>query len=248
MNRPVAAWVMQVLGPIAFVGFVVWAIVDTRRNRRLSLVSLALIGGTTMWWQEWYGDWGSYLLYNPHFRLLPWHSSLWTTPNKPWFVIAAYGWYYAAIFPLMLVAISRVRRARPNWNRHLTGIGVSLVLFYAWDLLVEGSAAAFGWWSYSPVFGAALKSSKGTFPLLFPILAFCLFGVTVTWIIDQRDDLGRFRFETAAGVLRIREGWRREVGRAGAWIAMLNLAYAILLMAPIVLWRDVWGPASQLVP
>jgi hypothetical protein len=248
MNQPTAAWVIQVLGPIVFVGFVAWAIVDTRRNRRLSLVSLALIAGTTMWWQEWYGDWGSYLLYNPHFRLLPWHSSLWTTPNKPWFVIPAYGWYYATIFPLMLLAISRVRQARPNWNRHLTTVLVALGLFYAWDLVVEGSAATFGWWSYSHALGAALNSSKGTFPLLFPILLFCLFGVVVTWIMDQRDDRGRFRLETVTGVVRIREGWRREVGRAGAWVAMLNIAYIACLIAPLVLWRDVWGPASSVVP
>jgi hypothetical protein len=248
MNQPTAAWVIQVLGPIVFVGILVWAIVDTRRHRRLSLVSLALIAGTTAWWQEWYGDWGSYLLYNPHFRLLPWHSSLWTTPNKPWFVIPAYGWYYATIFPLMLLAISRVRQARPNWNRHLTTVLVALGLFYAWDLVVEGSAATFGWWSYSHALGAALNSSKGTFPLLFPILLFCLFGVVVTWIMDQRDDRGRFRLETVTGVVRIREGWRREVGRAGAWVAMLNIAYIACLIAPLVLWRDVWGPASSVVP
>src|SRR5437588_1052308 len=248
MGEPTASWVMEVLGPIVFLGFIVWAVVDTRRSRRLSLVSLALIAGTTMWWQEWYGDWGSYLLYNPHFRLLPWRSSLWTTPNKPWFVIAAYGGYYAVIFPLMLALIARVRSARPTWNRHVVAIGVSLVLFYAWDLLVEGGASVLGWWSYTDVAGAAIHSSKGTFPLLFPILLFCFFGVVATWILDQRDDLGRFRFEVVAGVGRVREGWRRELGRAGAWVVLFNGLYVVCLIAPLVAWREVWGAASALVP
>jgi hypothetical protein len=226
----------------------VWAVVDTRRHRRLSLVSLVLIAGTSAWWQEWYGDWGSYLLYNPRFRLIPWHTSLWTSPNKPWAVIPAYGWYYAIVFPAMIVVIDQVRRRRPTWNRHLTTILVALAIFYAWDLFIEGTASRLGWWSYTHSMGSSLHSSKGSFPLLFPILLFCVFGVVLTWIIDQRDDLGRFRFEVAGGVLRIREGWRREAGRAGAWIVMLNLTYAVCLIAPLVIWREGWGAASQLVP
>jgi len=253
LGTPTVPWVLEIVGPVVFAGFIAWVILNTRRSRRLSLVSLALIAGTSMWWQEWYGDWGSYLLYNPHFALLPWHHTPWTTPNKPWFVIPAYGWYYAIIFPLMLAIIGRVRRARPAWNRlrwkqALTAVVVSLILFYAWDLTVEGAASALGWWSYTHPIGPTLNSTKGTFPLAFPILLFCLFGVVVTWIIDQRDDLGRFRFEVAAGTYRLAAGWKREVARAGLWIVMMNLAYIVCLIGPLIIWRHIGGPSSVLVP
>jgi hypothetical protein len=236
------------MGPVVFVVVGTWAILDTRRNRRLSLLTLALVAGTSMWWQEWFGDWGSYLIYNPKFHLIPWHTSLWTTPNKPWSVIPAYGWYYAIIFPFILFVVSRIRQARPTWNRHLTTITVALVLFYAWDLAVEGVASQMGWWSYTHTFGPALNSSKGSFPLLFPILVFCLFGVVATWIMDQRDDRGRFVFEAMVGVPRVAEGWRRETARAATWVVTLNGLYVVLLIAPVVFWRQVWGPVSHIVP
>ena len=248
MGVPTASWVFEIVGAVAWVALLVVLVTQTVRTRRLSFWGCLFIGGTSMFWLEWYGDWATYLLYNPRFHLLGWHRSLWTTPNKPTAVIAAYGWYYCFIFPAILGIVALLRRRRPEWGRPMTLLLVTIPLFYAWDLLVEGMASVLGWWSYTSDLGPAINSSKGSFPLLYPILFFTFFGVVATWVMDQRDDRGGFRLETVAGVARLGAGWRREVGRAATWSVALNVLYLVTLIGPIVALRAWFGSSSHLVP
>lgn len=252
MPDPTARWVFEILGPLLWLGMLAYFGRRAVREGRLPTNALIFIAATTMWWQEWYGDWGAYLLYNPKFGLLGWGSTTWTTPNKPWFVIPAYGWYYAIIFPLMLGLMARLRLRRPRWGRLATLLVVTVPLFYLWDLLVEGVSVQAGYWSYTFHWGPALTAERSGFPLVFPLvhplLLFVFFGVVATWVMDQRDDLGRHRHEVLLGAHRLKEGWRRELARAWSWVIMMNAAYWILLMFPLIGIRLAAGPPSALVP
>jgi hypothetical protein len=200
-----------------------------------------------MWWLEWYGDWGSYILYNPHFHLLGWRSTLWTTPNKPIAVFFAYGWYYALIFPAMLALVGVARRRWPTVGRTTILLAVATVSFYIWDLLVEGGASLLGWWSYVHHVGPAVESSKGSFPLLYPILLFTAYGVAVAWVMDQRDAHDEFRLETLVGIQRIKGTSQRETARVLVWSITLNVMYIVILIAPLIAIRSWFGPPSHIV-
>lgn len=233
---------------IVFVGLVVWGVWDTVRHRRLSITTLGLVAGTSMWWSEWFGDWGAYLLYNPHYDLIPWGSSTWTTPNKPWWMVPAYGAYYAVGIPGSLKLVGWVRRVRPEWGRLPTLLVVTGLFFYAFDVAIEIPATTFGWWTYAHTWGPVYESSRGTFPLLYPVLVVDAYILVVCWLIDRRTDSGVVRFEVMLGTNRVRAGWRRETARLGAWVATLNVAYLVVLMAPLVLIRLAFGPGNGLVP
>jgi hypothetical protein len=46
----------------AFVAPMIWMVIDTRRRGELGLVGLLAIAGFSIFWQEFYADWGAYLL------------------------------------------------------------------------------------------------------------------------------------------------------------------------------------------
>lgn len=47
-----------------FIVLAIWIIVDTSRRRELGLVGLQAIAGFSIFWQEFYADWGAYLMWN----------------------------------------------------------------------------------------------------------------------------------------------------------------------------------------
>ena len=52
------------------------------------------------------------------------------------------------------------------WEAASRGLlGITIPVFYAWDLFVEGFAAYLGWWSYTDGWGPALDTDRGSFPL-----------------------------------------------------------------------------------
>ena len=235
---------------VCYVGYAVLLVTgyrDFRKSGRLSLTSLGLLAGTTMWWLEWYGDWGSYLLYNPNYSLIPWHQSTWTTANKPWFMIAAYGLYYAVAIPMGLKVIGAVRRRWPSINRQ-----VSLLLlvpyFLVEDLLIEIPATHLGWWHYDNVWGPALHSANSDLPLLFPMVFTTAFVIVGCWLIDQRDANDVCDFERRFGVQKAEAGLARELRRLVAWSVTLNATYVGVLIAPLVALRLAFGVDSAIVP
>ena len=248
MRKPVVPWVFEIGGTVAWVALAAVFAVRAWRKREFPVAGLIFLAATTMFWQEWFGDWAGYLLYNPRFKLMPWHRSVWTTPNKPWAVVSAYGWYFAAIFPALLAIISVVRRARPQWGRLPTLLAVSVPVFWAFDIMIEGVASRLSWWTYTKPTGPAIHSARGNYPFLYPTLVFVFFGVVMTWVLDQRDQTGRHRFEVLLGVTKLKEGWKRETARVGAWVATMNVLYWALLIFPIVLVRQIGGGASSVVP
>ena len=248
MGEPTAKWVFQGLGPAVFAAMVVYFAVETYRRRRLSFGAVLLVAFTAIWWQEWYGDWGSYILYNPKFALIPWGTTKWTTPNKPWAVIAAYGWFYPTIYLLAIAVVRRVRAAWPEIPKWVAILLVTAPLLYAWDLFVEGAASRLGWWSYTDFVGPALTGAKGNFPLLYPILLNPLFAFVTTTVLLWRDDKDRPQVEVRSGVTRARSGWRQDVARVAVWAVTANVLYFVTLVGPIVVIRELFGHANELVP
>jgi hypothetical protein len=244
VTEPLAPWVFQVVGPLvwlAMAGFHAWR---TAGRRQLSAGALFFIGATTMWWQEWYADWGGYLLFSPHFELMPWGATTWTTPHKPWAVIPAYGWFFGLGLPGLLAAVESVQRRQPRWSAWAAAAAVVVPVFYAIDLGIEGFATVMGWWTYTNPVGPVLHTSRGSFPLLYPVLLFVFWALVTVRLSLARDDRGR----RLLGVDRVSEGWKRELARAGAWSVTLNVLFWFLLVFPLILVRQGLGTSSSLVP
>ena len=249
MGQPDFGWIFEIGGALAFVGFGAYYLRKTIRTRELSLGALIFVACLTMAWQEFYADWGAYLLYNPEFKLLPWGATKWTSPNKPWAVLAGYGWFYSVLFPAMLWVLARLRAARPRWSRTTTVAVVAVPVLYAWNFVsADGVATRFGWWTYADTVGPVLTSSKGSFPLLYPLALFVLFAVVALWFIDRRDDHGRPTFERMTRAHDAEPGWPRDLRRLGAWIVTMNGLYLITLTGPLVVLRELFGDPSSLVP
>ena len=77
-----ANW-FELVQSTAFVALMIWVVIDTRRRGELGPAGLLTIAGFSIFWQEFYADWGAYLLWSPDFHMLPWGSTTWTTPDKP---------------------------------------------------------------------------------------------------------------------------------------------------------------------
>jgi hypothetical protein len=248
VTEPVAPWIFQVVGPLIWLAMAGFHARRTASSRQLSTAALFFIGATTMWWQEWYADWGGYLLFSSHFELMPWGDTPWTTPNKPWAVIPAYGWFFGLGLPALLAAVESVRRRRPHWNVWAAVAVVVVPIFYAIDLGIEGFATVMGWWTYANPLGPVLHTSRGSFPLLYPVMLFVLWALVTIRLFLARDDRGRWSHERLLGVDRVSEGWKRELARAGAWSATLNVLFWFLLVLPLILVRQAFGESSSLVP
>src|SRR5580698_9845954 len=247
LDAPRALWVFPTIMFVGYAVLLAWCILDTARNRRLSIVTLGLLAGTTMWWAEWFGDWGAYLLYSPRYQLLWWHQSTWTTPNKPLFMIAAYGVYYAVAIPIGLALVNRIRRWRPSWPAAVTLLLI-VPYFFMEDAIIEYPATHLGWWTYVNPIGPTIGSSRGVFPFLYPMVFTTIFVLTGCWLIDRYDANGRRVFEVRLGVERLKEGWRREIGRLASWVGVLNVTYLVTLIGPLVVLRLAFGPQKSLVP
>jgi hypothetical protein len=113
---------------------------------------------------------------------------------------------------------------------------------------VEGTATALGWWSYTTVYGPAILTDRGNYPLVYPLLLFVFYGVLATWILDSRHEGGQHRHEVLMGVNKLRPGWRRQLGRALSWIVMMNVVYWVSLEFPLVLIREWFLTGSSAVP
>ena len=84
-------WLVEIGGWVVFVAVAAYLAIRWRKYGAPATAALLFIGCFTMWWQEFYADWGAYLYYNPDLILLPWGPAPFTTPNKPLYVLAGYG-------------------------------------------------------------------------------------------------------------------------------------------------------------
>jgi hypothetical protein len=252
-----AQWFFEIVGPLLAVGLAVIFLARARRSGTLSLTALVFFGAITMFWQEWYTDWGAYLRYNEHFHLMPWGTTFWTTPNKPWAVIASYGWFFAAGLPLIVWACTRVARRRAVARgavfdgRVPLGVVAAVAgpLFWIGDILAEGLFTKLNWYQYTRTTGPAISSSsRGSFPVLYPAVLFVVWAIVTIWLLSQPGPDGLRPHERFMRVDRVRPGARRELARFAAMAVFLNVSFWFLLVFPSILVRVAFGSSSSLVP
>jgi hypothetical protein len=231
---PAVPWLFETPSYVLWVVLACYFLLQARRNRQLSIAALTFLSATTMFWQEFYADWGAKLVYSPAFALIPIELPF-TTPNKPWLMFASYGWYFVAIFTLQVWLVNRLRHR--NISLTFAVLMVSIPFFYLWDLLLEGTAVYMGWWTYVDIAQPMIMTARGALPLLHPIGTFTVYGTIMTLLLSQRDDTGRVRFEALGGAAAMMPGPGREIRRLLTWIVVMNLVYALFLTLPCMLVR-----------
>ncbi len=164
-------WVIPIVGSI----FIVLAIADVVRRRRLTWGLLFLFNSIAVYWMETIGDWGQMLFYSPAFaehHLLNWLPL--KTPNDPLFMPFAYAVYWG-VHALLVLWLSQWLSSRTGWSMLKSMLVLAIPVNYIWDFLVEGTATAMGWWTYDPGIGPVLEwDSGGRITLLWTIGLMCI--------------------------------------------------------------------------
>jgi Spirocyclase AveC-like len=196
-----AAWLMEIGGWIVFGLVAVFLLYRWRKNGRPDTAALLFIGCFTMWWQEFYADWGAYLYYNPDLTLLPWGKSPYTTPNKPVYVLAGYGWFYAGGFAAVLTLFQWFRRRYSSVNYPAALVITVFVPFILWNFVTaDGVSYVTNWFQYLESIGPTIHTDKGGLQLIYQGVPLSIFAVAVVASLDRRDADGRTWFER---VLRV---------------------------------------------
>ncbi len=247
-DTPLVPWIFQIVGPIAWfaiAGLLLW---QSRRNNGLTFVAITFFAATTTWWQEWYADWAGYLRFSGEFALIPWYSTTWAAPTKPWAVIAGYGWFIGLAIPAIVLLVNRATRDRTGAGRYLLAAAITAPIFWAIDIAVEAVATALNWWEYTNPTGPVIKTANGDFPIVYPSLVFVLWAVLTVLILMRRDANGLFLHERLVRIDRIRTGIGRDITRALAMAVTLNMTFWFVLVLPTILIRQYTGDPSILVP
>lgn len=165
-------WGIPVIGSV----FIVLAIADVFRRRRLTWGFLFLFNSMAVYWMETIGDWGQMLIYSPAFaehHLLDWIPL--KTPNDPLFMPFAYAVYWG-VHALLVLWLSQWLSSRLGWSMLKSMLVLAIPVNYLWDFAVEGTAALMGWWTYDPGMGPVLEwPDGGRITLLWTI------GLMCTW-------------------------------------------------------------------
>jgi hypothetical protein len=249
MPPPVNTWVMETgsfyLWPLIFVLCAAWAL----RTRKFPVMLLILLAASSSFWQEFFGDWGAYLSWNPAFARLPfWGDMAYTTPVKPVFIPLSWGWWFAlSITPLLMLTIWLARKF-PALSSSWWALITVAPLYSAYELYAEGSAVAQSWWSYNAVIGPQWTASNGAgMSLIWPvILAF--WAAWVVALLAKKDENGQWWHERKLGVAATGSGWTHEIKRLGAFILMFQVTFLLVVTLPPIIARLMFGGPSLLVP
>ena len=248
MGEPLNPWMMETGSIIFWCVLAAISVVLTLRYKRLLLMPLLLIAATSGFWQEFFGDWGAYVAWNPHFARLPfWGEMAFTTPVKPLFIPFSWGWWFAISLSALVMVVRFVHAKVPAISTTVAAFVIALPLFTLYQIYVEGTSVANGWWTYDVVIGPSLQSPKGRLPLIFDVeLAF--WAALVIALVAARDARGFFWHERKLGVDTIAPGFKREAARAGAFMLMFQVTMFAINIAPAIIGRLLFGGPSLLVP
>lgn len=243
---PVGARLWAIAMWAVAVAFLTIGVVQSFRKRKLSRVFLMTVASASAFWQETYGDWGSYLLYSPRFARYGWGETIWTSPVRCWWFIAGYVFFYVSFFLALEKAFYVVKDRWPNSNPYMTTTIVSFPMFYLFDLIVEGAAHGFGWWHYQFAFGPTIAVGDGHFPLVWPILEQVPFMALVVFAATWRNSNGEDIFQLLARkVVKRRPG---QLAILASWIVTLNVTFLLTTILPLMALRWLAGPASLTIP
>jgi hypothetical protein len=249
MASPVNTWVMETgsfyIWPLIFVLSALYAI----QKKRLPVMLLLLLAGSSSFWQEFFGDWGAYLSWNPAFAQLPfWGEMAYTTPIKPVFIPLSWGWWFAiSITPLLMLTLWLSRKfpkISVNWWAFLA----VFPLYAAYELYAEASAVSQSWWAYNAVIGPQWTAANGAgMSIVWPVVL-ALWAVWIVCLLANKDDAGLWWHERKLGIAPDGSGWAHEAKRLGAFIVMFQVTIFLIATLPPILARIMFGGPSLLVP
>lgn len=193
---PAGVWVFNWVIPIVGTLFLVLAIADVVRRRRLTWGFLFLVNSLAVYWMETVGDWGQQLFYSPAFtehHLLEWLPL--KTPNDPLFMPFAYAVYWG-VHALLVLWLSQWVSKKFGWSMLKSMVVLAIPVNYVWDFVVEGSATAMGWWTYDPGIGPVLEwGSGGRITLLWTIGIMCVWPNLIAYWAGKPPIRGLNHFE-----------------------------------------------------
>jgi hypothetical protein len=185
-------WVIPIVGSM----FIVLAIADTIRRRRLTWGFLFLFNSLAVYWMETLGDWGQMLFYSPAFaqhHLLEWLPI--KTPHDPLFMPFAYAVYWG-VHALLVLWLSQWVSSRFGWSMLKSMLVFAIPVNYVWDFVVEGTATAMGWWTYDPGIGPVLVwANGGRITLLWTIGIMCVWPNLIAYWAGKPPIRGLNHFE-----------------------------------------------------
>lgn len=200
---PSAVWVFNWVIPIAGSIFIALAVADVIRRRRLTWGFLFLFNSMAVYWMETIGDWGQMLYYSPAFarhHLLEWLPI--KTPNDPLFMPFAYSVYWG-IHALIVLWLSQWVSSRLGWSMLKSLLLLAIPVNYAWDFIVEGTAAAMGWWTYDPGLGPLIEwGNGGRITLLWTIGLMCVWPNLIAYWCGKPPIRGLNHLERLCGLRR----------------------------------------------
>jgi hypothetical protein len=244
-----AANYFELISLVAFIALSIWVVIDTRRRGELGVVGLLAIAGFSIFWQEFYADWGAYLLWTPDFHMLPWRATPWTTPDKPAMNLTSYPVFMTSAFLSMLALQKWARRRWPGVHPLVLSLITAGPVLIGFNLVMEYvSVKMLGLWTYVDTIGPVLRTDAGTMPLLYPNIPFGLFGAVTAFLIGWTNAEGRPRFEALIAKPGFPQGIKRDALRAVAWILTFNVTYWLFLVTPTLVLRLTLGEPSALVP
>ena len=237
-----AAWVLLLIG----------FVVQTVRNKTISMPAMLFTAGTTMFWIEWPADWGAYLVYNRDFwNFTGWTSTWYQTYWKPVNVVFGYGVFFTVECVILLKVVPRVtgalRRAIPKASETLLLIVSCMIVFYTVDILGERLMTWCGWYSYVDPVGPAWTSDRGTISFVWPAIPFLLFAIAITLVLRQ-DANGDYPNEKFFRVHTLKAGWPKQFARLAVWIITMNVAIFIAQPLILCIGRVLFFPHSAYVP
>ena len=247
-GAPTTLWINEGLLPIIWIVALLWLIWRSVKSGEAIFGLLALVGFSSMFWQDGFINWGMYLLYNPHQTLMPWGPTPFTAPRKVWWTIGGYGVFFLGMIPVTLALANVLRRRFSGLGKTTAIILIGMPIFYLWDLLLEGQAVKGGFYSYVSYWGPALKFEMGNMPVLFPITFIAAWATAAVLLVSWKSADGHARFESWFGVQRIASTPLREIARVGIWVLVLNIFHILFAIVPLTLIRVLFLEPSPLVP
>lgn len=229
---------------VMLIGFSLWSLY----KKSLSIGLLILFGALFSSWQEFFGDWGAYLYWNPDFPQLPWGEMAFTTPNKPMFIPFSWGWYLTFIYTVLVTLLMWIQRKLPRIPKFLVVLVVAGPLFYGYNIYTEGLAADMAWWGYAETFGPFDTGLYAKYPLIWPALDLVAWSVVILWLLTLKDQQGYWWHERFLAIDTVTAGWKQGLARIGGFILTFNLSCLIIVTIPCVLLRVLWGVESTIVP
>jgi hypothetical protein len=247
-GSPVNPWLYEEMSWTLWVVCFVVLSIESWRSGRVNRWLLLLFAFTTLWWQDTFGGWGVYFLYNPEFVLMEfWGPMPYTSPYKPWFLVASYGWWWTVSIGLSYIVMVKLREKKPNWSFTTAFMLTIGPFFYIFDLVLETAFVANHWQNYTQPVGPAVVNDAGNFPLIWPLLPQIWWIYAVVWMVYSTNASGENRFEAWLGLDKM-EGAKLQWARLGAYTVYLNLSYFFLMIGPLMLVRILFGGPSDLVP